>query len=766
MRYKKPTFLLTVLMCSCQLAYAQNATDSQAKSNDIERISVTGTAQSRYVIKESSSITGFSVDFLELPRVVSIIPEQLVLDQKITDLAEALRNTPGVSLGDGFGGTNDDFLIRGFRRNTVYRDGFRRATNFKTNLSNVEYTQVVKGPASITYGQVEPGGLVDISTKKPLAEERFAGEARLGSYNDRFALVDWSTPISENAAIRVVGSIQDAESFRDFTDIDRDTLSISGTFDLAPTTRLNLSYEYRDESRPLDRGTITVPTADGRVVVNELLDIPLSTRFGEEYEVFESNFNFFDATVEQELSDNWNLRFSAAYEASSANDLQARPLAVAIFDADGPISDDGFIEFQSPADIATNINEGLTGVFDDPTDQVFLIRRTDGNQNADVDVLYLNTIVTGEIETGNVTHKIAIGGSYRDYERQDNFVESVNSDGLPAAFGFSGIPLFDVSNPIYGNLPTDLNADDFARRTFTSEDYGFFINDYLLLSDNLGVLIGGRFDSVKSGYSDGITAFTNGESTGIDLDLDSTSAFSPQLAINYKVMPNASLFASYSEAFAPNDSSANTDVSNTEQFEPENSEQFELGVKTEFFEGRLQSSISVYDIQKTNVLTSENGVAVLRDGQTSEGIELSISGQPTEGMNIIAGYAFTDAELEVDGVKGNKPRNVAENTFNIWASYEFQAGALEGLGLGGGYFFVDDRFGDDSNTYTLDAYNLVDLSAWYTLATPGLGDDGTVRFQLAVKNVFDEEYYSASGGDLRINIGTPRTVVASASFTF
>ncbi|WP_024612189.1 TonB-dependent siderophore receptor [Pseudoalteromonas sp. TB64] len=766
MKTIQKTFVLTALMCSCQLAYAQNEINSKTKEDSIERISVTGTAQSRYVIKESSSLTGFPLDFLELPRVVNIIPEQLILDQKITDLSEALRNTPGVSLGDGFGGTNDDFLIRGFRRNAVYRDGFRRATNFKTNLSNVEYTQVVKGPASITYGQVEPGGLVDIATKKPLAEKRFAGEARVGSFNDQFALLDWSTPINDSSAIRVVGSIQDAESFRDFSDIDRDTLSISGTFDLAPTTRLNLSYEYRDESRPLDRGTITVPTPDGRAVLNEVLDIPLSTRFGEQYEVFESNFNFFDATLEQELGDNWNLRFSTAYEVSSANDLQARPLAVAIFDADGPISEDGFIEFQSPADISANINEGLTGVFDDPTDQVFLIRRTDGNQNADVDVLYLNAIVTGEVQTGNITHKIAIGGSYRDFERKDNFVNSANSDGLPAAFGFSGIPLFDVSNPVYGNLPTGLNTDDFARRTFSSEDYGFFINDYIVLTDDLGVLIGGRLDSVKSGFNDGVTAFTNGETTGTDLKLDSISEFSPQVAVNYKMTSNSSLFASYSESFAPNTDTANTEVSNSEQFDPEDSEQIELGIKAEFFGGRLQSSVSIYNIEKTNVLSTEDGITTLRDGQTSEGIEFSISGQPTEGMNLIAGYAYTDAEIEVDGVTGNKPRNVADNTFNLWASYEFQKGSLEGFGVGGGYFFVDDRFGNDDNSYTLDSYGLVDLSVWYTLATPGLGNDGTVRFQLAVKNLLDEEYYSASGGDLRINIGTPRSVFASVSFAF
>ncbi|MBL4671695.1 MAG: TonB-dependent receptor plug domain-containing protein [Arenicella sp.] len=161
-------------------ATGQAQVDDSDSIERIEEIVVVGTDQSRYITTDKGALTGFQLGFLESPRVVNIIPEQLVLDQKITDLNEALRNTPGITQSDGFGGTNDDFFIRGFRRNVVYRDGFRRATNFKTNLSNVDYTQVVRGPAAITYGQVEPGGLVDIVTKKPLDERRIAGEARVG----------------------------------------------------------------------------------------------------------------------------------------------------------------------------------------------------------------------------------------------------------------------------------------------------------------------------------------------------------------------------------------------------------------------------------------------------------------------------------------------------------------------------------------------------------------------------------------------------------
>lgn len=729
---------LTVL-AYCATTVAQAQTEAGASSADDNVIIVTGTKQERYRIEDSGALTGFQLDYLELPRVVNVIPEQLILDQKITDLGEALRNTPGVTQSDGFGGTNDDFFIRGFRRNSVYRNGFRRQTNFKTNLTNVEYAQVIRGPASITYGQVEPGGLVDIVTKKPLAEQRIAGEVRYGDFDDLLFLADWSQPLGDAAGIRIVASTQDANSFRDFTDISRDTIAVSGRFDVSSSTRLDLTYEYRDESRPLDRGTVTVATPNGREIINNITDIPISRRFGEPFEVFESQFHFVEATLEQRLGDNWNLRVGGAYESSKANDLQARPRAVVILNADAPISADGF--FTAPV-----VPEA---VFDDPSDLVFLARRTDGSRERDLEAFYLNGNITGEFSTGSIKHRVAIGGDYFDASSTRFFVVSPTTNGVPVAFGGNG-PLLDLRNPVYGNLPDEVSTDGLALQTAGSKTYGFYINDYIDLTDRLSLLLGLRFDGVT----------LNG-----DTELDEANAISPQAAINYKVTDNASVFLSYSQAFEPN-FVADPEQATTEPFDPEDSEQFELGVKSEFFDGALQASGAIYRIDKTNVLIAENGIPVLRDGQNSQGLELSLSGQPTPGMNLIAGYAYTDAEVEGGANDGNRPRNVAEHTFNVWASYEVQSGSLEGAGFGGGLFHTSNRFGDDANSWSLGNYTLVDLSLWYTIAIPSLGEGKTVRLQVAAKNLFDEGYFSASGGNERVSIGSPQAFIGSLSFDF
>lgn len=746
----KQTVAFAALLGTSTVAYGQDGGEGrEARSSEtVDEIVVIGTDQGRYRIEDSGALTGFQLDFLELPRVVNVIPEQLVLDQKITDLGEALRNTPGITQSDGFGGTNDDFFIRGFRRNTVYRNGFRRATNFRTNLTNVDYTQIVRGPASITYGQVEPGGLVDIITKKPLAEQRIAGEARYGSFEDQLFLLDWSQPINDAVAFRVVASTQDANSFRDFTDFSRDTVALSARFDATASTRIDLSYEFRDESRPLDRGTVTVATPEGREIVNNLIDIPISRRFGEPFEIAETEFHFIEATIEQDIGDSWTLRVGGAYEDSIGNDLQARPRSVVILNADAPITPDGF--FLVDPETAAGL---VQPVFDDPTDLVFLSRRTDGSRERDSEVFYADAILSGEFETGPFRHRIALGGDYRSLEVTRFFVTSPTTNGFPVEAGGNGA-LLNLRSPVFGRLPDTLSTDGRPLILAEQSDYGFFVNDYIELTDRLSILAGLRFDSFDAADNNG--------------SLDSANAVSPQAAINYEVTDFASVFFSYSQAFEPN-FVINPEGATNEPFDPEDSEQFEVGAKAEFFDGRLQATGALYRIDKNNVLVFEEGQPVLRDGQSSQGAELSVTGQPIPGMNVVAGYAYTDSEIKGSSnplLVGNRPRNVGEHTFNLWASYELQSGPLEGLGLGGGVFHISDRFGDDANSFSLGAYTLVDLSAWYTLQAPGLGPGRTIRLQVAGKNLFDEEYFSASGGNERISIGTPRAFFGSVSFDF
>ncbi|RIV80924.1 TonB-dependent siderophore receptor [Aurantiacibacter xanthus] len=722
------------------LAQEQAQADRQVSSNDV--IIVTGTPQERYDVNAVDQLTGIALEFLELPRVVETIPEQILLDQKVTELDEALRNVPGVSLGDGFGGSNNDFFIRGFRRNTVYRDGLRTASNFRVNTTNLAAVRVIKGPASITYGQVEPGGLVDIVTKKPLDDQRIYAEARLGSYDSSLLLLDWSQPLGDKVAVRINAASERSDSFRDLFDIRRDTVSLTGRYDITNRTRLNLSYEYRDEFRTFDRGTITVPTAQGREIVNRLLDIPISRRFGEAYEKFDTQVQFATADLTHEFSNQWSIRVAGAWEHSDSDDLQSRPASVLVLGADAPIQN-GF----------------LTGrpipkqFFGDPTDQVFLVRRTDGSRDYDQTSWYANAQINGEFMTGALNHRVALGGNWRSYSSTRYFAATPLTNGVPVADGGGG-PLFDVQIPVYGTLPTQISIDGLDPIIDDTRDYGFFLNDYIDLTNRLSLLLGGRFD------------FADVDGNG---PAEMVSAFSPQAALTYRLVDNVSAFVSYAEAFQPN-TAFMLDLggmpSTSKLFDPEDSTQYEGGLKAQLFDRKLNLQASAYKIKKTNVLSVVDGVPQLTDGQDSKGFEISANGQPLPGLNVVAGYGYTDAEILTGADAGNRPRNVAEHTFNFWMSYEQKAGTLRGLGAGAGAFYMSDRYGDDANSWHLGSYTLVDGSVWYNLPFGLFQRSNNVRLQLSVKNILDEEYYPASGGDLRVSIGAPRTVFGSVAVTF
>jgi len=733
----------TLCLLTCAVSTSLHAQNDSADTGSIEEITVTGTDQSRYRTDNTSSLSGMNLNFLELPRVVDIIPEQILLDQKVTELEEALRNVPGISFSDGFGGSNNDFLIRGFRRNTIYRNGLRVRSNFRVNTSNLERVDVIKGPASITYGQVEPGGLVDIVTKNPLDEQRVYLEGRAGSYDSTFFLADWSQPVGDRGAFRINASTEQSDTFRDFFDIDRQAIAVTGEYALTDNTTVMLDYEYRDEFRSFDRGTLTVPVPGGREIVHELLDLDFSTRFGEPFEEIDTEFEFGSLQLEHAFNENWSGSLRLAIESSLSDDFQARPLAVFVFDESAPITEDGFFTGDAQP----------KAVFDDPGDQLFLARRSDGSRERDTEADYAQLQLNGAFNTGDVRHRIAMGADYRNTEQSRFFVASAPTNGIPVEEGGTG-PLLNLRQPVVGNLERDVSTA--GRTPFLSEDedLGFFLNDYVELGGGFGLLVGARYD-ISDPDGDG--------------PADDVSELSPQVALNYRLNDQVVLFGSVSEAFEPNtafalDSQGNP--SGTELFDPEDSRQYEIGAKAQFFDQRLNFTAAAYEIEKSNVLTVLDDRPQLVDGQQSQGVELSVSGQPFDGFNIVAGYAYTDGEILTGSNRGNQPQNVAEHTANLWASYEFRQGRLSGLGTGFGVFYLDDRFGDNANTWEMDSYTLLDASIWYSLSLDPIRADSTLRLQLGVKNLTDEEYFPASGADLRLNLGTPRTVVGSASLSF
>lgn len=746
------------LLCSCitcvacfvslphQAASQTSPDTAPVEVRDVEEIVVVGTDQSRYVIDSTTSATSLPLDFLESPRSISLLPEQLFLDRKITSLQEALRNAPGVLAGDGFGGTRDDFYIRGFQRNNTYRDGFRRATSFNTNLSNLERVEVIRGPAALTFGQVSPGGVVNNVAKRPLEERRIAGELRAGRFDDYFGLVDYSQPITDDLGVRVVGSVQDSSSFREFTNIQRNSFALSVRYDVTPNTQLDFAYEYRTDQRPMDRGTFAVTTPEGFGIVNDLLDIPIGRRFGNPFESFDLNFNYLEAGVKHDFSEDWSLQVVLAGEISNANDSQARLRNFLIADGDDArISDDGFIA--DGVDGAALVSELRGGVFDDPTDRVFLLQRADGTQGRKRNAFHANFRLNGEFETGSLVHRVAIGGDFRTQDGTRQFVVGESSDGVNLPFFniVDGDYLLDGTLVAFGPTST-LSEEDFR-------DYGLYASSYTDLTDRLSILLGLRYSNTTADNTFGAN-LTQTRADGIQL----------QGGLTYEVTSDTSVYASYAESFQPNNV---IPIGGTEfrSVDPETGEQFEVGIKAEFFDGKLQAQAALYSIDLSNVFSGSDADfnPIFVEGQSSRGVELTLTGQPMPGMNLTANYAYVDAEIS----GGNRPNSIPEHTANAWVSYEFQnQSKLQGLGLGLGAFYESNRFGNNANTFELGTIFLVDASVWYTVPATVFDTFGNIRFQLALKNAFNDEYLLGTVRPTQIPPGAPRSLFGSVSFDF
>lgn len=679
-----------------------------ADDDTLQEVVVFGTRQDRYAAR-TATIGRIEQDILTTPRSLQVIPEQVLLDQQVSSLGEALRNVAGLTEGDGFGGTLTDFLIRGFRRDSIFRNGMRLSavTSNQPPTQNIEALEIIKGPASVLFGQIEPGGLVNINTKKPSYQQRGYAQLVFDEYGKKLGTIDLTGPANDaqTVAFRLNGSLERTETFRDFFEIDREFISPSLRWDLSERTALLLTYEYFTDNRPVDRGFVSLPGANGQRYIPG--NIPLSRRFGERFEERDSKVHLVESRLQHQFNDDWRGTVNLLYRTEDEFDIQVRPV---------------------------NVNAAGN-----------LTRQVDATLNREVLSYSANAQLEGTFATGPVEHRLAVGSDFRDEDIDRRFFTGQSAGG------------FNIFNPVYGLIANNLTGTGDPRRE-DSSSFGVYLQDQVSLLDTLTLLLGGRYDETR-----GVNL-----AAGALTVLDKKSEFTPQTGLLYRPTPTTSLYVSYSEGFNP---VSQVDPTTGRTFAPESSTQYELGAKGEFLERRLILTASVYDLEKDNIAElNGSGVLDLVGQVRSRGAELSVTGEPLPGLNFVGSYAYTDSEIlgDFNAFKGNAMPGVAEHTARLWASYEVRDGKLAGLGAGAGVDYTSDRFGDTSNAWSLGEYTVVDVSLWYYLknASLGLPGDSQMRFGLNIKNVLDERYFPAAGNTTRISIGQPRTVIGSVALDF
>lgn len=320
------------------------------------------------------------------------------------------------------------------------------------------------------------------------------------------------------------------------------------------------------------------------------------------------------------------------------------------------------------------------------------------------------------------------------------------------------LPL-NIFDPVYRAFPRpDFDALPLAVDSGGETDrLGIFLQDQLNFNDKLILLAGIRYDTVEQRRDGEPTLFS---AEGIN-ETQNDDAFSPRLGIVYKPIDNISLYGSYSRSFTPN-SGMSADGS---FFEPERGEGFEAGIKSEWLDGRLTASLAYFNVTRRNIVTEDPNnplFSVATGKQRSQGVELDVAGEILPGWNVIASYAYIDAEVTEDNVLpvGNRLTGIPEHSASLWTTYEIQQGRLQGLGFGLGFNFVDERAGDLENTFEVDSYFTTNAAIFY--------QRDNWRAALNFRNLFDVDYIS----DVKLDgipfgeRGEPFTVVGSISVTF
>jgi len=691
-----------------------DATDPTSEAppepDDTLRIVVTAEPEPAYLSPETTTGTRTETSIFEIPQAIQVIPERVLDDQQVIRLNDALRNTPNVLQSNTFGNTRDNFVIRGFEQSTILQDGFRTsdvgAGAAFSDLADVERVEVLRGPASILFGNIEPGGVINLVTKAPLSEPFYNLEVQAGSFGLVRPQLDLSGPLADGLQYRFNAVYEREEGFRDAFERDTERVFIAPvlSWDITANTEVIVELDYLDDQRPFDRG---IPALG-----DEVADIPLDTVLGEpgdfaEVEVFNVGYR-----LQHRFSDRWQIRNRFRYSESDLLTLRADP---------------------------NGLNE-TTGT---------LFRAFTSNDNQ-VNSFELQTEVVGEFATGSINHTLLAGLDLF-------FAESTTQTTVDFA------PPVNIFDPQIGQVtPPTLPLAFTANDSISNLDrVGLVLQDQIELSPRLNLLLGGRLDWISQRNQSAAILIPGILNTpALDVERDET-AFSPRAGIVYQPIAPLYIYASYSQSFQPNTLSQTT--IDGDFLEPEEAEQVEVGLKADLFDGRLAATLAFFDLDLSNVATTDpndaNFVTAIGQ-QSSRGIELDVAGEILPGWNIIASYGLLDAEIEdsEDFPQGATPRNTADQSASLFTTYEIQTGSLQGLGFGLGLFYVGDRFGDDANSFELDSYLRTDLALFYRRQRLRLG--------LNLQNLFDVDFFESAVGRDGANPGKPFTVLGTVSVEF
>jgi iron complex outermembrane receptor protein len=661
---------------------------------------------------------------LEVPQAEQVIGPQQLRDINALDLNSALDLSASVSRQNNFGGLWNAFAVRGFvgdenLPSNYLVNGFNAGRGFAgpRDLSGIEAVEILKGPRAALFGRGEPGGTINLVTKRPKFES--AGEIRLlaGSFDTYRADADLQTTLGDAIGVRFVGFYEDAGSFRDTVESKRFGFMPSVAVKLGEATRVVYELEYARQEIPFDRGVVAVNGELGVIPRSRFLGEP-----GEGPNIAEVLGHQIE--LQHDFSENWSALVGVNYRDTSL--------------------------------FGTSTEAELTA----SRQRLFRDGRTLTRQRRlrDYDATYFvaRAELAGNFTTGDVTHRVLVGADTDRFENDQVFLR-VRAPSLASNPTEQQLQAIDIFNPIYGRFPLP-TPTPLTNRVEVQEATGIYGQYQVSLAETFELRIGGRYDDYDQRLTDRAAA---GRVTRT-----SENRFSPQVGAVWRATPELSVYATYGENFRP---LSGADFAGN-PFDPNQSESIEGGIKYVAANGRLTATASVFSIQQSNILVADpvNAGFTIAGGEAqSQGFEFDLQGEIAPGLDLWVSYAFVDAEIENDVADpdfgkliraGDPLLNIPEHTLNVQLAYSTEIAGREAR-FGGGVLHVSERLGEVGTAFELPDYTLARLFAEAEL-TKG------VRLRLDIDNLFDTTWYSNSFSQLWVQPGTPRNARVTASFAF
>lgn len=730
-------FIKSIILLVSIQAFSQEKqeidVDFYFKSNDtikkLKEVAVIGKSD-----KGKSSINRAGIKPMDLPQAIQVISNEIIFQQQSIRLNEVIKNANGVYVGSARGGAQESFWSRGYdmSANNMFKNGFRFNSGSIPEVASLEKVEILKGSTALLYGNVAPGGILNMVTKMPSFKKGGEFTMQSGSYNFYKPSIDMYGPLNHAIAYRFNGSYENSESFRNNVTRERYYINPSLLFKISNKTEITLQADYLSDDWTPDFGTGSIG--------KEIADVPRNAYLGAKW----SNGNTKQATasilVNHQFNSNWKLNFNSSFQN---------------FDRDW---------------IGTErIQPATNGNWNRPL-----------GRNKAAEQIFANQIsFQGNFKTGNIKHQLFTG------------IDTENAYADAFTFRFSNpttgttITTYDTVNIFDPSSYAEINegaipASEITRIVNTETNrYGVYAQDLISFGEKFKALLGVRYSYQESKpITNNIATNTVTEET-----IRNDRAFSPKVGLIYQPTKNTSIFASYANSFTPN---TGVTIYN-EAIKPSLIDQYEAGVKKEFWKGLLTTNVTLYQIVNSNLaqtaefdangnVNTNTNVKSLSGETTSKGIEIDLIYKPIDALNIIAGYSYNDMRYtKTTGatgsfIEGDRLARTPAHTANASFFYTVPSGALKNVSFGAIGNYIGNRVGGWNNQVDptkpngiwdrelpINGYTTIDFSLGYNWK----------QFSLLCKlsNITNELNYTVHE-NYSVNPIAPRQILTSLRYKF